>query len=94
MGFARLVHYPGGTAEQFRAVIDEIGPAFAEAPGRTYFAAGPAEGGWSMFMVWDSEDDFWRFAAEHLGPAHQRAGARGWQSGPEFTDFQAAHVIR
>jgi hypothetical protein len=93
MAWARLVFYPGGTEAQYRAVIDEIGEAHASAPGRTYFAAGPTEGGWHMFMVWESQEDFQRFAAEHIGPAHERAGDRGWQSAPQFTDFSPVHVV-
>ena len=93
MAFARLVFYPGGTEAQYRAVVDEIGSAHADAPGRTFLAAGPTEGGWEMAMVWDSKDAFQRWAAEHVGPAHQRAGARGWQSSPEIRDFETYHVL-
>ena len=46
-----------------------------------------------MLMVWESKDDFQRWAAEHVGPAHQRAGLRGWQSSPQTTDFTAIDVI-
>jgi heme-degrading monooxygenase HmoA len=93
MAWARLVYYPGGTEEQYRAVVDEIGDAHANAPGRSYFAAGPAEGGWAMLMVWDSQEDFQQWAAEHVGPAHQRAGSRGWQTSPQTTDFSPIQVI-
>jgi heme-degrading monooxygenase HmoA len=88
-----MVFYPGGTEEQYRAVIDEIGPAHSEAPGRQFLAAGATEGGWLMVMVWESQDDFQRWAAEHVGPAHERVGARGWQSPPEITDFTPYHVL-
>jgi hypothetical protein len=93
MAWGRLVYYPGGTEDQYRAVTDEIGEAHVNAPGRSYFAAGPAEGGWAMLMVWESQEDFQRWAAEHVGPAHQRAGARGWQSSPRTTDFTPLQVI-
>ncbi len=41
MAWGRLVFCPGGTEEQYGAVIEEIGDAHVDAPGRTYFAAGP-----------------------------------------------------
>jgi hypothetical protein len=56
-------------------------------------AAGPAEGGWAMLMVRNSQDDFQRWAEAHVGPAHQRAGSRGWQTPPQTTDFSPTHVI-
>jgi hypothetical protein len=28
-----------------------------------------------------------------VGPAHQRAGTRGWQSPPEIRDFETYHVL-
>ncbi|HEX6568206.1 MAG TPA: hypothetical protein VF015_03545 [Acidimicrobiales bacterium] len=93
MAWARLVFYPGGTQAQYEAVIGEIGEAHRQPPGRSYYAAGPAEGGWMMFMVWDSQDTFQRWAARHIGPAHERAGARGWRSDPVVTDFTPGHVL-
>ena len=56
-------------------VIDEIGDAHANAPGRSYFAAGPTEGGWAMLMVWNSQEEFQRWAAGYLGPAFPLVGA-------------------
>ena len=93
MAWGRLVFYPGGTEEQYRAVVEEIGAAHADAPGRTFLAAGATNGGWLMAMVWESQEDFQRWAAEHVGPAHQRVGTRGWQSPPEITDFTPYHVL-
>lgn len=93
MAWGRMVFYPGGTEEQYRAVADELGDAHVNATGRTYFAAGPTEGGWTMFTVWESQEHFGRWASEFVGPAHQRAGSRGWQSSPTTTDFTPVHVI-
>jgi heme-degrading monooxygenase HmoA len=46
-----------------------------------------------MITVWTSKAAFQRWAQEHIGPAHQRAGERGWQSPPETTDFETFHVL-
>lgn len=93
MAFGRIVFYPGGTAAQYQAVIDEIGSAFTDAAERIFHAAGPTEGGWLMTTIWNSKEAFQRWAQEHVGPAHQRAGDRGWQSQPETTDFETFHVV-
>ncbi len=93
MAWARLVFYPGGTEAQYRAVVDEIGAAHEDAPGRTYLAAGPTESGWQMVMVWESKEAFFRWAGEHVGPAHERLGDRGWKSQPEFVDFEVFHAL-
>lgn len=87
MAWARMVFYPGGTREQFEAVVSEIGEAIKEAPGRLYLASGPADGGWTILTVWESQAAFGAWAADHIGPAHLRAGDRGWQSEPQVTDF-------
>jgi hypothetical protein len=92
MAWGRLVFYPGGTEEQYRAVVDAI-PDFDNVPGRTYYAAGPTEGGWMMLTVWESQEDFQRFAREVIAPAHEKAGANGWQSPPQATDFVPQHVV-
>jgi hypothetical protein len=68
MAWGRLVFDPGGTEEQYRAVVDEIGAAHTDAPGRTFLAAGATDGGWLMATVWESQEDFQRWAAEHVGP--------------------------
>ena len=48
MAWARLITYPGGTEEQYRAVVDEVGDAHANAPGRLFLTAGPSERGWQI----------------------------------------------
>ena len=80
MGWARLITYPGGTEEQYRAVVDEVGDAHANAPGRLFLTAGPSERGWQFFMVWETKEAFFAWAREHVGPAHDRTGDRGWKS--------------
>lgn len=88
MPWARLVTYADGTQAQYQAVIDEIGDGMTDAPGRLFLAAGPSERGWQIFMVWDSQSSFFAWAQKHVGPAHERVGARGWTSDPETLDFE------
>jgi hypothetical protein len=93
MAWARLVTYPGGTEDQYRVVLEEIGEAMNDAPGRIFLAAGPSDRGWQIFMAWDSQDSFLHWARAHVGPAHARAGDRGWTSEPETLDFETFLVL-
>lgn len=54
--------------------------------------AGPTDEGFRIIDVWDSEESFKRFQAEHLQPA---VAALGGPSRPEptFRDLHAAHLV-
>lgn len=93
MAWAHFVTYPGGTEAQYRAVKDELGSAHTDAPGRLFLTAGASERGWQIFMVWDSPESFQRWASEHLGPAHDRVGDRGWKAAPEVLDFETFDLL-
>jgi hypothetical protein len=93
MAWARLVTYPDGTEAQYQAVLDEMGGAMDDAPGRLFLAAGPSDRGWQIFMVWDEQESFFTWAKEHVGPAHERAGRRGWSSAPETLDIETFLVL-
>lgn len=93
MAWARLVTYPGGTEAQYRAVLDEIGDGMGNAPGRLFQVAGPSARGWQIFMMWDSQEAFQAWARQHVGPAHERAGDRGWTSEPDVLDFEPLFVF-
>jgi heme-degrading monooxygenase HmoA len=94
MAWARLVTYPGGTEEQYRAIQDALGDAHEHAEGRLFLTAGPSERGWQIFMVWESAQAFFAWARRYVGRAHERAGDRGWSSDPEMLDFETFHVLR
>ncbi len=94
MAWARLVTYPGGTAEQYAAIVEALGDAQTNAPGRIFHAAGPSERGWQIFMVWESQEAFFAWARQHVGPSHERAGDRGWQTDPETFDFEAVQILQ
>jgi hypothetical protein len=40
--------------------------------------AGPANGGWRVITVWDSEEQFQQFRSEKLIPAMQEVGGEGF----------------
>ncbi len=75
MAVAMLFESADGTAEQYDAVVRELG---AEVPaGAIFHIAGPMEGGgFRIVEVWESEEASRRFFEERLGAALQRHGVQ------------------
>ena len=59
-------------AEQVLAHVRSTGPVPPE--GARLMLAGPANPGWRVISVWDSEDARDRFFAERLAPAYKEVG--------------------
>jgi hypothetical protein len=59
-------------AEQVLAHVRSTGPVPPE--GARLMLAGPADRGWRVISVWDSEEARDRFFAERLAPAYKEAG--------------------
>lgn len=52
-----MTHFwPGGTEEQYRAMIATVHPADGLPAGQLEHAAGPTEGGYLISVVWDSQE--------------------------------------
>jgi hypothetical protein len=89
MAVGVVMQFPGGTLEQYDQVIDKMGLVLG----------GPMpEGGISHWVtlnetgllvtdVWESREQFERFADEQLGPYSQEAGIPG----PPAITFHDAH---
>jgi hypothetical protein len=61
-------------------------------PDRRLLAAGPSDEGWQIIQVWDSREALERFIEEHLRPALERAGDRGYPQPPRITDIDLADL--
>lgn len=88
MAFARIAVFPGGTQEQYEHLGQLMGEGVAHQSERRLLAAGPSEDGWTIIQVWDSKEPLDRFIEEHLGPAMQRAGDKGYPQPPIITDIE------
>ena len=82
MPIGALQMMPGGTKEQYEQIGEKMFGvrssdfASADAPdGLIMHSAGPAEGGWYVYDVWESQDHLQRFVQERLMPAMQELGA-------------------
>jgi hypothetical protein len=75
MAICLIVENPAQTQEQAEQVLAHVrstGPVPPE--GARLMLAGPANPGWRVISVWDSEDARDRFFAERLAPAYRDAG--------------------
>ena len=81
VAFLRLAFFPGGTAEQWAAVVLALGEG-RPPDGRRAFAAGPVEGGWQVMQLWDSREVLERFNREVSLPGVSGLGDRGFTQAP------------
>lgn len=93
MPFARLALFPEGTQQQHEAIVEGLGDAYAQAPGRLLFAAGPTADGWQILQVWENQEQLEKWVQDHLGRAFAHAGSRGYAHPPTITDFELADVL-
>lgn len=93
MAFARLALFPEGTQQQHEAIVEGLGTAHVDAPGRLLFAAGPTEGGWQIIQVWETRDQLEQWVQDNLGRAFAHAGSRGYLHPPVVTDFEVPEVL-
>jgi hypothetical protein len=85
-----IVHFfPGGTKEQYDAVLQAVHPGEFELPeGQLFHAAGPSEGGWTVTAIHDSEQSWVKFRDETLTPLLQRGIEGGFAAPPTETGFE------
>jgi hypothetical protein len=88
MAFARIAVFPGGTKEQWDYLAELMGEGVANQPERQVLAAGPSDDGWTIVQVWDTQESLERFITDHLRPAMERAGDRGYPQPPRITDVE------
>ena len=87
MAFARIATFPNGTKEQYEYLGELMGQGVAQQPDRRLLASGPTDDGWTIIQIWESRDALEQFITEHLRPAMERAGDRGYPEPPVITDI-------
>jgi hypothetical protein len=68
MAVALVMDFPGGTKDNYDNVIARMELGGQMAPGGLFHAAGPTADGWRVVDVWESIEDFQRFAEERIMP--------------------------
>jgi hypothetical protein len=76
MPVAVVLDFPGGTLEQYDKVIELMGftPGGAGAPGGLFHWVTATDDGIRVTDVWESREQFEKFAEEEIGPRTQEAG--------------------
>jgi hypothetical protein len=69
-----IIDFPGGTQEQYEAVLEQLNLGGRMAPGGIFHAAGPIDGGWRVVDVWESQQAFDILLGERLEQALRNAG--------------------
>src|SRR5215204_5495955 len=83
IGMIMIMTFPGGTQEQYEAVLQQLNLGGRMPPGGIFHAAGPIEGGWRVVDVWETYHAFYIFSRQKLEPAMQNAGV----AYPEVEDW-------
>ncbi len=89
MAIGMMMELPGGTQELYDRILDELDWKEQDYPdGLIAHYAGPGEGSWVVFDVWESREQFDLFAHERLMPAMQQAsGSEVPQAQPRFIEI-------
>ena len=74
MAIAVTNDLPGMTAEQYDGFMSHIQGQLAAAPGLLAHTARPRDGGWQVFELWQSEEDFTTFSQQVMAPLAAAAG--------------------
>ncbi len=70
MAIGTINRLPEGVgAEQYNALMEEMGVDDKRVEGLIFHSAGELEGRFQVFNVWESRENFDRFTAERLRPA-------------------------
>ena len=92
MAIARIATFPAGTKEQYEYLGQLMGEGVANQPERRLLASGPTDDGWTIIQIWESQEALEQFIAEHLRPAMERAGDRGYPEPPLIRDIELADL--
>lgn len=86
-----LTHFwPGGTEEQYRAMIAVVHPPGGLPDGQLHHAAGETEGGYLISVVWDSQESSDRFVTDVLLPSLPVES--GFEGRPDERTAEISHL--
>jgi hypothetical protein len=76
VSYLQVHFWPGGTEDQYRAMIDVIHPESGLPDGQRSRTSGPTQGGYLISVIWDSKDQSEAFMRDTLLPALPVEGGR------------------
>jgi hypothetical protein len=90
MAVAFIMDFPGGSAEDYDAVMEKMQLGDHLPAGALFHAAGKSASGWQVCDVWDSAEAFQQFADAKIGPITSAQG----MSPPEIRSFPVDQIRR
>jgi hypothetical protein len=74
MAIGILLDFAGGTVEQYDAIMADMNLGGQTPPHAVLHFAGPAEGGWRVVDVWETQEAFDEFARTSIMPLTAKHG--------------------
>jgi hypothetical protein len=92
MTVAVVMEFEGATLDQYDRVIELMGfePGGSGAPGGLFHWVTTMDNGVQVTDVWESREQFERFAQQEIGPATQKVGVPG---APRITFFDVHNIL-
>ena len=92
MAIAVQQDFPGGTLAQYDEVVKKMGfhPGGPGAKGGLFHWVTKTDGGIRVVDVWESRDQFEKFAAEKIGPISAQVGVT---APPKITFFEVHNYL-
>ncbi len=91
MAYLMTHFWPGGTEDQYRAMIAAVHPPDGLPDGQISHAAGPTQGGFLIAAVWDSKASADRFVSETLMASMPLQG--GFEGQPEERTAEVSSLV-
>ena len=94
MKYGIVHHFPGGTKEQYDAMLAAVHVTKGSLPeGQLFHAAGPSAGGWTVVAVHDSKESWERFRDTILMPTMKQGISGGFTAPPQETTFEVHNLM-
>lgn len=90
MAIGLIIDWPGGTRQQYDALMAELQFEGVLPPGELLHAAGPVADGWRIIDIWETREDFDSLLEQKLGAALQTIGV----TNPQITEFPIHNMLR
>ena len=93
MAYGIMHFFPGGTKEQYEAVLAAVHPSKDSLPeGQIVHVAGPSAGGWTIVAVHESKESWEHFRDDILMPQMKKGIDGGFGGPPQETAFDVHNL--
>lgn len=93
MAYGVVHFFPGGTQQQYEAAIAAIHPGKDKLPeGQIFHSAGPANGGWVVVAIHESQASWEKFRDGVLMPRLKEGVAGSFAGPPQETAFEVHNM--